>query len=451
MRGIFALSLSTLPSLVLGDGFVARRKGGELNFRAVHADDAPDQTVRLEKRVSCGKGTGSCPSGQCCSESGNCGTTKAYCTSPSCQIAYSNGNCDSSKRPDGETTANVPRQTTGKVPYNVYITNCSQPGTVALTFGETPIPLDQTRTDRGANGFPDDGPYTYTDHILDVLEENNVKATFFIVGNNLGKGRIDDASTGWPKVLRRMHSAGHQLASHSWSHEDLSAASDEIRQQQIIYNEMAFRNIFGWFPKYLRPPYGSCSRVSGCLDYVTKLGYHVVNWNLDTKDYEHDSPSEIQTSKSTFSEGVSTAANSHSYIELSHDVHQQTAYNLTSFMIKTIKERGYRAVTVGECLGDSPQNWYVDASGTKTSPTAASFCGSTSGYCDGGCQAGFGKCNTWKASDGLIVSDNGLCGDKYKQTCKGSRYGSCCSKYGNCGKTDAYCGSGCQNGYGICS
>ncbi|KAJ4260593.1 hypothetical protein NW762_007336 [Fusarium torreyae] len=383
-----------------------------------------------------------------------------------------------SKKPKGESTANIPRSTTGKAPYNIYITNCSTPGTVALTF--------------------DDGPYKYTDQVLDVLEQNNIKATFFITGNNLGKGQIDDESTGWPKVLRRMHAAGHQLASHSWSHEDLSAASDEIRQQQIIYNEMAFRNIFGWFPKYLRPPYGTCTRVSGCLDYVTKLGYHVVNWNLDTKDYENDSPSKIQTAKNTFSDGVSTNTKTHSYIELSHDVHQQTAYNLTAFMIKTLKDRGYQAVPVGECLGDAPENWYVDAKSTTSgtsdlsdkgstyktttysSPSSSpsitkdgtcgpkngglkctgskygdccsynGFCGSTSGHCDGGCQSDFGTCNTWKTGSPLIVSDNGLCGDKYHQTCKGSRYGNCCSKYGNCGKTSDYCGSGCQSGFGTC-
>ncbi|KAF4986310.1 hypothetical protein FGRMN_10897 [Fusarium graminum] len=466
MKSFSLLSLAALPSMVFADGFIARRKGAEVNIAARHAHDASVPLEGLTKRASCGKGAGSCPKGQCCSASGNCGTTSSYCTSPQCQMAYSNGNCDGSKKPSGKTTENIPRSNSGKAPYNIYITNCSSPGTVALTF--------------------DDGPYKYTNQVLDVLEKNDMKATFFIVGNNLGKGQIDDDSKGWAKILRRMHSEGHQLASHSWSHEDLSAASDEIRKQQIIYNEMAFRNIFGFFPKYMRPPYGACSRVSGCLDYVTKLGYHVVNWNLDTKDYENDSPTMIQTSKNTFSSGVSTDSKTHSYIELSHDTHEQTAYNLTAFMIKTLKARGYRSVPVGECLGDDPKNWYVDASSTSSDPPPSTnpttndgtcgakngglkctgskwgdccsynnFCrsshsGSTSGYCDGGCQSGYGKCNTWKAGSPLIVSDNGLCGEKYHQTCQGSRYGNCCSKYGNCGKTSAYCEGGCQSGFGTC-
>ncbi|KAG7407520.1 Chitin deacetylase [Fusarium oxysporum f. sp. rapae] len=368
------------------------------------------------------------------------------------------------QEPKGDTTANIPRSTTGKVPCNVYITNCTTPRTFALTF--------------------DDGPYKYTDQVLDVLKQNNSKATFFITGTNLGKGQIDDETTGWPKILGRMYSEGHQLASHTWSHQDLTASSDEVRQQQIIYNEMAFRNIFGFFPKYLRPPYGTCNRVSACLDYATKLGYHVINWNLDTTDFENNTPDMIQTSKNTFSNGVSTNAKANAYIELSHDVQKQTAYNLTAFMIKTIKDRGYKAVPVGECLGDARENWYITDPNFKPSvpvysatpspsPTAAtalttkdgtcgaknggtkctgsnwgdccsynSFCGSTSGYCDGGCQSDFGKCNKWTTGSALIVSANGLCGDKYHQTCKGSTYGDCCSKDGNCGKTSAYCSTG---------
>ncbi|UZP39642.1 hypothetical protein NXS19_007458 [Fusarium pseudograminearum] len=450
-----SLVLLLLTTAVYADGLVARHRGEEFNIHVRHEDGASHQPKTLSKRASCGKGAGSCPKGQCCSESGQCGTMSAYCTSPECQMAYSNGNCDGSKKPKGETTANIPRSTTGKAPYDKYIITCTTPGIVALTF--------------------DDGPYKYTNQVLDVLKKHNIKATFFITGNNLGKGQIDDHSKPWPKILRRMHSEGHQLASHSWSHQDLSAASDEIRKQQIIYNEMAFRNVLGFFPKYLRPPYGTCSRDSGCLDYVTKLGYHVVNWNIDTKDYLNDSPSKIQTSKNTFSDSVSTDSKSNSYIELSHDIHEQTAYNLTEFMIKTLKARGYHAVPVGECLGDARQSkeeavtilpyfpsnyqrWYLwcqdglKCTGSKWGNCCSyyNFCGSTSGYCDGGCQSKYGECNKIKLDSKLIVSDNGLCGEKYHQTCAGSRYGNCCSKYGNCGKTSEYCASGCRSGFGTC-
>ena len=59
------------------------------------------------------------------------------------------------------------------------------------------------------------------------------------------------------------------------------------------------------------------------------------------------------------------------------------------------------------------------------------YSGSTSAYCDGGCQEEFGTCKTVNCGDPLIVSENGLCGGKTHQTCFGSSYGDCCSEFGN--------------------
>ncbi|CAM1510179.1 Fc.00g005140.m01.CDS01 [Cosmosporella sp. VM-42] len=282
-------------------------------------------------------------------------------------------------------------------------------------------------------------------------------ATFFIVGNNDGKGHIDDESTDWPKVLRRMHAAGHQLASHSWTHQDLTLASGEIRHEQVIYNEMAFRNIFGWFPKYFRPPYGSCTSESGCLNYLNQLGYHVVNYDIDTKDYEHNSPSEIQISKNTFSDAVSMDSESHHYIELSHDIHEQTAYNLTQFMIDIVNKRGYKAVTVGDCLGDPPENWYVDADGAsgRSSPESPSPTKSTlpKSSPKPPSKAPPSQSSSSKSSTSIPVSTDGTCGNKVdgRYTCKGSEYGDCCSAFGYCGRTSAHCSVGCQPEFSICN
>jgi peptidoglycan/xylan/chitin deacetylase (PgdA/CDA1 family) len=86
-------------------------------------------------------------------------------------------------------------------------------------------------------------------HILDLPDQYNAKATFFITGNNISKGRIDDSSKPWPATIQRMYNSGHQIASHTWGHQDLSAVDSKTRQNQIIYNEMAFRNILGVIPK----------------------------------------------------------------------------------------------------------------------------------------------------------------------------------------------------------
>jgi peptidoglycan/xylan/chitin deacetylase (PgdA/CDA1 family) len=116
--------------------------------------------------------------------------------------------------------------------------------------------------------------------VLDVLDQYNAKATFFITGNNMGKGQIDNASTGYPQLIKRMHASGHQIASHTWTHQNLTALTLAQRQNQIYYNEMAFRNILGFFPTYLRPPYSECDNDTQAMLY--DMGYHIVYYNIDS-------------------------------------------------------------------------------------------------------------------------------------------------------------------------
>lgn len=214
----------------------------------------------------------------------------------------------------------------------------------------------------------DDGPYLYTGKVLDLLKEYNASATFFITGNNLGKGRIDDPLTVWPDLIRRMRDEGHQIGSHGWSHANLSAVSPERREKEIIYNEMALRNIVGFFPKYFRPPYGSCTIASGCIDALTKKGYHVVNWDVDTKDIFYNFPDLIQYPKNKVKEVITkyypqiagNVGSPMSHLVLAHDSAYYTAYDLAEFMLRHVTAMGYDLVTVGECLGDEG-DWYTDS------------------------------------------------------------------------------------------
>jgi peptidoglycan/xylan/chitin deacetylase (PgdA/CDA1 family) len=286
------------------------------------------------------------------------------------------------------------------------ITTCTAPGVIALTF--------------------DDGPLEYTNDLLDLLDDRDIQATFFVAGNNRAKGHIDDSSKPWPAVMRRMYSAGHHIASHTWTHRNLNEANSTIRRSEMIYNEMAFRNLFGWIPTYMRAPYLECNAASGCLDEMSELGYHVVDQNIDTKDYENDSPALIQISKDRYSSGVSSNSENNQYIVLAHDVHDQTVHNLTAFMIDTAQDRGYRLVTVGECLGDPRENWYRtvsrgrDATSTESATTTRTVPPTNVSV----------TTNTATATGGLVISPNQQCGGNTGYTCQGSAFGSCCSWYG---------------------
>jgi len=380
---------------------------------------APENQLKPRQNgASCGAGVGSCAAGYCCSPDGVCGTDPDSCYAPGCQYAYGPG-CPDNVTPAGTNTSSVDRTKVGSVAYGgAGIYNCVKAGTVALTY--------------------DDGPQTVlTKHILDVLDSYNAKATFFITGNNINKGQIDITQE-YIDVIKRMDSSGHQIASHTWTHQDLSAISRIDRKNQMWKLEMALRNIVGKIPTYMRPPYSSCT--SQCQTDMAALGYHIIYFDVDTDDYNQDSPSLIQNSKNWFrgniTQGGATGTSGAKWLEISHDIHEQTANNLTDYMLSTLRGLGYTAVTVGECLNDPAANWYRSASGAGTATTATGTATRSSSA---------------PASTGTKkVSTDATCGGTNQYTCLGSTFGNCCSPAGWCGSTTAYCGTGCQASFGNC-
>ncbi|KAI2636294.1 carbohydrate esterase family 4 protein [Hypomontagnella submonticulosa] len=235
----------------------------------------------------------------------------------------------------------MPRPHRGSVPYagDSTIFTCTQPGQVALTF--------------------DDGPWHYTARIMDLLERHGARGTFFVTGHNLFlHRRMDDESGPYPDLLRAMVRRGHQVGSHTWTHPHLGAVGSEERVNQMVWNEMALRNVLGVVPTYMRPPYGEWRDASVRRD-LDALGYHVVMYDVDTKDYKHNSEESIEDSIAVFESAVREDGNA-SYIVLCHDIREWTALRLVPAMLRILGERGYRAVTVGECLGDPERLWYRD-------------------------------------------------------------------------------------------
>lgn len=220
---------------------------------------------------------------------------------------------------------------------------CVKNGQVALTF--------------------DDGPFikgNTTSRILDLFEDQDVHATFFVNGNNRNKGRIDDPQTGYPAILRRMHQAGHQIANHGWSHKKMTEISADVLKMEMMWNEMALRNIFGWFPTYMRPPFLACD--GSCLDFMKAWGYHVIYASLNPQDWKYGKTDEtLETVKQKVRNDLSAAFEKNSYIAIAHDVDGEWTYNLAKFTIERVKELGYKIVTVGECLGDPKENWIRQA------------------------------------------------------------------------------------------
>ena len=284
---------------------------------------------------------------------GYCGNTEDYCADPgSCLLGY--GRCDSDATPAGPSTQNVPRPLKGPITYTEDIYDCVENNVVALSY--------------------DDGPYNYTAQLLDLLKTYNFHATFFITGNNNGKGEID-LTAPYPDLIKRMISEGHQAASHTWSHYSLSNITHDLRIAQMVKNEMAFNNIIGFWPTYMRPPYSDCTEASGCWADMKSLGYHRVYFDLDTQDYLNPSPNQIQNSKNIVQKALAVQGVT-DYLSIQHDIVQQSVANLSTYYFDLIQQKGWKGVTVGECLGDNDRsNWYRsfnDSSSTSSLPPSLS-------------------------------------------------------------------------------
>jgi peptidoglycan/xylan/chitin deacetylase (PgdA/CDA1 family) len=249
----------------------------------------------------------------------------------------------------------VPRPALGSITYSDDIYDCVKNNVVALTY--------------------DDGPSEYTAQLLDTLKTYGFKATFFITGNNNGKGEIDITAP-YPDLIKRMIAEGHQVASHTWSHYSLSNITHDLRISQMVKNEMALNNIIGKWPTYMRPPYSDCTQASGCWDDLKALGYHRVYFDLDTQDYLNPLPSQIQNSKNIVKTLLAdqTATD---YLSIQHDIVQQSVANLSSYYFDLIKAKKWTGVTVGECLGDDEANWYRSLSSSASTAVSSSTAAGT--------------------------------------------------------------------------
>ncbi len=235
-----------------------------------------------------------------------------------------------------------------------------------------------------------------------------------------------------------MHAEGHQIASHTWSHQNASQLTNTQFTNQMVWNEIALNSILGFFPTYMRPPFSICEK--NCQTILASLGYHVIYFDLDTAGYLNDDPTLIQTSKDIWDDAIEgTNPSKKSFLQIEHDIHYQTVYNLTDYILTSLFANGYKAVTVGDCLGDPSANWYRKGPGGSVVSTSTSTRTSTTT-----------KTSTSTAPTRTTTSTDGTCGNGV--TCTGTRWGTCCSDDGYCGVGSDYCAlsNGCQPAWGKC-
>lgn len=180
----------------------------------------------------------------------------------------------------------------------------------------------------------DDGPHpAKTFEILDLLDEYEIKATFFVIGTN---------AEYYPEVVAAEASRGHEIANHSYTHTKLSKLTQEQITEEIKRADEAIKKASGITPSLFRPPEGAYS--PDVVKIAQSLGKQTIIWTVDTMDWAR-SPCD------TIVENVKTNVTSGSII-LYHDYTNKDAFTLESLkiLIPYLKASGYEFVTVSELI-----------------------------------------------------------------------------------------------------
>ncbi|KAG9081900.1 Carbohydrate esterase 4 protein [Ceratobasidium sp. UAMH 11750] len=202
-------------------------------------------------------------------------------------------------------------------------TKCTKPNTVALTF--------------------DDGPSGYIYGISKALLAAGAKGTFFFNGNNYGC--IYDPENAIR--VKYAYDKGHQIASHTWGHKDLSALSWDQVHDEMWRVEQALQRITGVIPAFMRPPYGKLN--DNVKNVAGARGQSIALWDLDSGD---SLGAPLARSEKLYDQAI--AKKPSTILALNHEVYESTAHELVPYAIGKLQAAGYKLVTLAECLGDKP-------------------------------------------------------------------------------------------------
>ncbi len=172
----------------------------------------------------------------------------------------------------------------------------------------------------------DDGPSnSQTDRLLDILDGNNAKATFFVLGKSVGNGS---------DCLKRMIELGMEIGSHGYDHTQLTKLDNSALEKHIQDTNAKIKEASGAEPTLLRPPYGSYNEA-----VKSAAGVPIVLWSVDTLDWKS------RNADAVYSETMRSVRDGS--IILYHDIYESTV-DAIERLLPELKAEGYELVTVSE-------------------------------------------------------------------------------------------------------
>lgn len=148
----------------------------------------------------------------------------------------------------------------------------------AFSPASRPLPVYNVSTEEKKVAISFDAAWgeEKTDEILKILEDHNVKTTFFLVGYWVDK---------YPDRVKQIYDAGHEIGNHSNTHPHMSELSSAQISQELSALSDKVEAITGTRPTLFRPPYGDYD--DQVVLQARKDGYEVIQWNVDSLDWKN--------------------------------------------------------------------------------------------------------------------------------------------------------------------
>ena len=176
----------------------------------------------------------------------------------------------------------------------------------------------------------DDGPHpVYTEQVLQVLDQGNIPATFFLLGQNIEEHQ---------DLVKEIDAKGHLIGNHTYHHVQITSLPLDQACEEIQKTSDLIESLTGKGTEYVRPPFGTWSE--GLED---RLNLIPVMWTIDTLDWTTENVDEIVCR-------VTEQAEENGII-LMHDGYESTVQALERF-IPLLEAEGYEFVTVDQVIMD---------------------------------------------------------------------------------------------------
>lgn len=204
-------------------------------------------------------------------------------------------------------------------------------------FGEI-VPRVETSEKVVALTF-DDGPTPgFTGEILQTLNDEDVKATFFLIGGELEKNQDEG---------KKIVAAGHEIGNHTYSHERMVLITTSFARDEIEKTDDLIRGIGYDKPTHFRPPYGK--KLLALPWYLSQTGRKSITWDVEPETYPVVAASTDEIVKYVL---ANTRPGSIILLHVMYD-RERKSLKAVSPIIKGLREQGFRFMTISELIAET--------------------------------------------------------------------------------------------------